>query len=354
VENLCLSVAMLSFQSIHYAYDEKSALTDLSFEATPGEITCVVGPSGCGKSTLLGLAAGLLEMQAGEIRLDGMLLGKRGFNLPPEQRPVGLVFQEGALFPHMTVAQNTGFGVSGDRRNARVAELLDLVGLSAEAQRYPHTLSGGQRQRVALARALAPEPRALLFDEPYANLDQALRRSLRIEARDMVRQSGTIGIFVTHDPDDVMALADQVVLLGDGRVLQAGTPRALFDQPRTAQVATLFGQAQSIDAVLAGNKLQTAFGSWSLESISRHSDVSRLQVGTQLRLSVRPDSLELRRDDAGRVILELRIAGADDVLEIDDGHGGRLFARLARPHDLVPGCRVRVEPRVGSVFLFTA
>lgn len=345
---------MLSFDSIHYAYQEKSALTDLSFNAAPGEITCVVGPSGCGKSTLLGLAAGLLEMQAGEIRLDGALLGKKGFNLPPEQRPVGLVFQEGALFPHMTVAQNTGFGVSGEQRKARVAELLDLVGLSAEAQRYPHTLSGGQRQRVALARALAPEPRALLFDEPYANLDQALRRSLRIEARDMVRQSGTVGVFVTHDPDDVMALADQVVLLEDGKVLQAGTPRALFDQPRTAQVAILFGQAQSVDAVLADNQLQTTFGSWSLESVSPHSDVTGLQADTRLRLGVRPDALVLQQDNAGRVILEIRMAGADDVAEIDDGRGGRLFARLARPHGLCSGCRVRVEPRLGSVFLFTA
>ena len=344
---------MLSFDSIHYAYHDKPVITNLSFNAAPGEITCVVGPSGCGKSTLLGLAAGLLEMQAGEIRLDGTLLGKKGFNLPPEQRPVGLVFQEGALFPHMTVARNTGFGVSGDKRNARVAELLDLVGLSAEAQRYPHTLSGGQRQRVALARALAPEPRALLFDEPYANLDQALRRSLRIEAREMVRQSGTVGVFVTHDPDDVMALADQVVLLGDGKVLQAGTPRALFDQPRTAQVAALFGQAQRVDAKLADNQLQTAFGSWPLESISQHSDTSVLQSGAQLRLSVRPDSLVLQQDDSGNAILELRIAGADDVAEIDDGRGGRLFVRLARPHSFGSGCRVRVEPRVGSVFLFS-
>jgi iron(III) transport system ATP-binding protein len=343
---------MLSFDSIHYAYHDKPVLADLSFDAAPGEITCVVGPSGCGKSTLLGLAAGLLEMQAGEIRLDGALLGKKGFNLPPEQRPVGLVFQEGALFPHMTVAQNTGFGVSGGQHNPRVAELLELVGLSGDAQRYPHTLSGGQRQRVALARALAPEPRALLFDEPYANLDQALRRSLRIEAREMVRQSGTVGVFVTHDPEDVMALADQVVLLGGGRLLQAGTPRELFDQPRTAQVAALFGQAQTVDAILADNQLQTAFGAWPLDSISQHSDASRLQPGAQLRLCVRPDSLVLQQDDAGRVILELRIAGADDVAEIDDGGGGRLFARLARPHGLGSGCRVRVEPRVGSVFLF--
>ena len=344
---------MLSFDSICYAYDEKSVLTDLSFSAAAGEITCVVGPSGCGKSTLLGLAAGLLEMQGGEIRLDGTLLGKKGFNLPPERRPVGLVFQEGALFPHMTVAQNTGFGLGGDQRNARVAELLELVGLSAEAQRLPHTLSGGQRQRVALARALAPEPRALLFDEPYANLDQALRQGLRVEARDMVRQSGTVGVFVTHDPEDVMALADQVVLLSNGRVLQAGTPRELFDQPRSAQVAALFGQAQTVAAVLADNQLQTVFGSWPLESISPHADLSRLQPGDQLSLSVRPDSLALQHDDSGRVILELRIAGADDVAEIDDGRGGRLFARVARPHSLGPGCRVRVVPRIGSVFLFS-
>ncbi len=348
---------MLSFESIHYTYHRHPVLTDVSFSAAPGEITCVVGPSGCGKSTLLGLAAGLLEMQQGTISLDGAVLGCADFTLPPEQRPVGLVFQEGALFPHLTVAENIGFGVAGAQRNARVRELLDLVGLGAEAQRHPHTLSGGQRQRVALARALAPQPRALLFDEPYANLDQELRQALRVEARDMVRESGTIGIFVTHDPEDVLALADQVVVLNDGVLLQSGTPRVLFDAPAVAEVARLFGHAQSLTAVLKDNRLVTSFGAWPLEALAPASDLSRWQTGDSMELTLRQGALRLEPvtsapDWSGPVTREVRLAGNEDLAELDDGQGGRLYVHLPRPHTLKPGDPVRVEPRQGSVFAF--
>ncbi|MEO1245011.1 MAG: ABC transporter ATP-binding protein [Pseudomonadota bacterium] len=345
---------MLFFDSIHYAYDKSPVLNNVSFTAGPGEITCVIGPSGCGKSTLLGLAAGLLPTQAGEIRLDDTLLGRKGFDLPPEQRPVGLVFQEGALFPHMTVAGNVGFGVGERERSARVAELLELVGLSAEAGRYPHTLSGGQRQRVALARALAPSPRALLFDEPYANLDQELRRALRIEARETVRRSGTVGLFVTHDPDDVMALADQVVVLREGYVLQTGTPRELFDKPANATVARLFGRAQSLPAVRHGNVLQTSFGDWPLDCVSPASESALAESGASLELSVRPESLTLATDASGRLLNDIRIAGPDDLVEVTDGEGARLFVKLLRPHDFEPGCRVSVTPLPGSVFVSPA
>jgi len=347
---------MLSFESIHYTYHKIPVLTDVSFSAAPGEITCVVGPSGCGKSTLLALAAGLLEMQQGTISLDGTVLGCADFNLPPEQRPVGLVFQEGALFPHLSVAENIGFGIRGAQRSARVGELLDLVGLGAEAQRYPHTLSGGQRQRVALARALAPRPRALLFDEPYANLDQELRQALRVEARDMVRESGTIGIFVTHDPEDVMTLADQVVVLSQGALLQSGTPRALFEAPARAEVARLFGHAQSLAAVLEEDRLVTSFGVWPLEVLAPTTDLSHWRSGDSLELTLRQGDLSLEAvpdpDWPGPVTHEVRLAGSDDLAELDDGHGGRLYVHLPRPHTLQPGDPVRVRPRQGSVFAF--
>jgi iron(III) transport system ATP-binding protein len=345
---------MLKFDSISFAYHKVPVLNNVSFSAVPGQITCVVGPSGCGKSTLLGLAAGLLDMQAGEIQLDDTVLGRPGYNLPPEQRPVGLVFQEGALFPHMTVAQNVDFGLKQAERNPRVSELLALVGLAAEAGRHPHTLSGGQRQRVALARALAPAPRALLFDEPYANLDQELRRSLRREAREMVRQSGTIGVFVTHDPDDVMALADQVVVLRNGEVLQAGTPRELFDRPATAAVARLFGQAQGLAGQLVDGRLHTAFGDWPLACVSPASDQGLLRSGQPLELTVRPEALALEPADNACRVYELRIAGADDLAEVENAQGQRLQARLPRPHNIVPGNSVRVVPQAGSVLVLPA
>lgn len=342
---------MLKFDSISFAYHKTPVLTEVSFSAAPGQVTCVVGPSGCGKSTLLGLAAGLLTMQTGEIWLDDHLLAGPTSHETPEQRPVGLVFQEGALFPHLNVAQNVGFGVAKAKRNARVRELLALVGLSQEADRLPHTLSGGQRQRVALARALAPRPRVLLFDEPYANLDQELRRSLRIEARERVRESGTIGVFVTHDPEDVMALADQVVVLEEGRVLQAGSPRELFDHPASASVARLFGLAQGFPAKVAGNILQTPFGEWPLNCLSTLPEPGSLHESDRLDLCVRPETLQLEQTSQGQLLSELRIAGADDLAEVINAHGKRLYVRLTRPHSLRAGCQVRVVPAPGSVLL---
>ena len=345
---------MLTFDSIHYAFDAEPVLRGVSFSAAAGEITCLIGPSGCGKTTLLRLAAGLLDAQAGEIRLDGDVLCKPGFNLPPEDRPVGLVFQEGALFPHLTVAGNVGVGLTGAGREARVQALLALVGLADFGRRYPHTLSGGQRQRVALARALAPSPRALLFDEPYANLDSELRRALREEARRMVRSSGTIGIFITHDPEDVTALADRVVVLTAGEVVQVGTPRELYDHPETSGVVRLFGQAQRVIAELAGDRLKTRFGSWPTTCLYRrptHSP-SNGPAGSPaaVELNVRPDGLILAPDEAGLPVAEIRVAGADDLIGVAAADGTLLFVRQSRPHGFEPGGRVRVTPRRSSVF----
>ena len=337
---------MLTFDSIHYAFGAEPVLRGVSFSAAAGEITCLIGPSGCGKTTLLRLAAGLLEAQAGEIRLDGDVLCKPGHNQPPEDRPVGLVFQEGALFPHLTVAGNVGFGLTGSGRAARVQSLLALVGLADFGERYPHTLSGGQRQRVALARALAPSPRALLFDEPYANLDSELRRALREEARRMIRSSGTIGVFITHDPEDVTALADRVVVLTAGEVVQIGSPRELYDQPETSGVARLFGQAQRLRAELAGDRLDTRFGTWPLTCLrNRPAD----GAGT-VELTVRPDELTVTPDEAGIAVTEIRVAGADDLIGVGDIDGTTLFVRQSRPHGFEPGIKVKVLPKDGSVF----
>ena len=339
---------MLVFDSLTHQFDDEPVLREVSFAAEPGKVTCVVGPSGCGKTTLLRLAAGLLDVQAGRITLDGERLADAAAGVPPEQRPVGLVFQEGALFPHLTVADNVGFGLRGRRARARIDELLELVGLTACAGRYPHTLSGGQRQRVALVRAMAPRPRALLFDEPYANLDQTLRRALRREARQSVRQTATIGVFVTHDPDDVMALADQVVVLEAGRVLEIGTPRALYDCPDTAAVARLFGNAEMLSAARVGDVVRTAFGDWPLSAL--REPVATPSAG-RLELTLRADALTLERDDAGLPIADLRVAGRFDLVLIQAADATLLGVELPRPHRFRPGDRVRVRPQPASVLL---
>ena len=336
---------MLQFDSIHFAYDESPVLHGVSFVAEPGAITCLVGESGCGKSTLLRLAAGLLDLRQGSIRVDDELVSSATASVPPEQRSVGLVFQEGALFPHLKVLDNVRFGVQDSTGRDRVDRLLSEMRLSDLVARYPHELSGGQRQRVALARALAPAPRVLLFDEPYANLDQGLRRQLREQTRRLVTSLGTVALFVTHDHEDVTALADTVIAMHDGRVVQQGPARMLFDHPEHASVARLFGQVQQVPVRTANGVLQTPFGDWPAACLATVAGADG-----EFALLVRPDGLELSVDDSGLPVRALRVAGADDLVDVEGVDGSTIAVRLARPHNVSPGTRVRVSALPGRVF----
>ncbi len=336
---------MLRFDSIRFAYDDTPVLHDVNCVARAGAITCLVGPSGCGKSTLLRLAAGLLHVQHGEISIDGQVVASPDMHLPPEKRSTGLVFQEGALFPHLTVLDNVRFGARGEQHAARIDELLELTRLDAFAGRYPHELSGGQRQRVALARALAPAPRVLLFDEPYANLDQALRWQLRDEARRIVADLDTIAIFVTHDHEDMTALADAVVCLHEGAVVQTGTPRELFDNPSHASVARLFGQAQHIAGRKVGDGIETPFGTWPAGCLA-----APVETSESIDLLVRPDGLVVEAAENGCVVTGLRVAGADDLIGVRGHDGSEAHVRVARPHTIESGMHVSVAPVPGRVF----
>ena len=256
----------LEFRHIAHAYGTVAALEDVSFTAHAGEITCLLGSSGCGKSTLLNLAAGLLPLQHGSISVHGEVMAEPGISPPPEARPVGLVFQDGALFPHMTIARNVAFGI--DRRRAgEVENWLSMVGLEGMGARYPHELSGGQQQRAALARAMAPGPQVLLMDEPFASVDIVLRRKLRRDCRRLLRSSETTTILVTHDPDEALDVADRIAVMESGRIVQFGTPDQLHRSPATASVGAIFGGAQIIKASRSGEWLETAFGRWETGSI---------------------------------------------------------------------------------------
>ncbi len=336
---------MLRLDSIRFAYDDTPVLRDVSFVAGPGAITCLVGPSGCGKSTLLRLAAGLLHVQHGEISIDGKVVASPDTHLPPEQRSVGLVFQEGALFPHLSVLDNVRFGARGSEHASRIDDLLNLTHLDRLADRYPHELSGGQRQRVALARALAPAPRVLLFDEPYANLDQALRWQLREEARRIVSDLDTVAVFVTHDHEDMTALADAVVCLHEGAVVQTGSPRELYDHPAHASVAKLFGQAQHIAGRRVGDGIETPFGVWPMACLA-----TPVASDDRLDLLVRPDGLVIEAAENGCVVTGLRIAGADDLVGVRGADGCEIQVRVSRPHSIESGMRVSVAPIAGRVF----
>lgn len=234
---------LLSLEAVSVTYGRHVALAEVSLAVPSGSITAVLGPSGCGKTTLLRAVAGLEPIAAGAITISGRRVAGAGAGVPPEDRNVGLVPQDGALFPHLTVRGNIGFGLRGrSNRAARVDEMIDLVGLHDLADRRPAQLSGGQRQRVALARALAPAPALIGMDEPFSALDSGLRTRLRVEVGHLLRLSDSTVLLVTHDPAEALALADQVVVLLDGRVHQVGTPEDVYGAPVDVRVGEIFGE----------------------------------------------------------------------------------------------------------------
>lgn len=338
----------LVFEGIHHRFGGTEVLREVSFSARAGEVTCLLGPSGGGKSTLLRLAAGLEAVQAGAIRLDGDVLSAPGRGRPPEQRPVGLVFQDHGLFPHLTVRANVAFGLPGrDQRERRriVDEGLAAVGLAALAERYPHTLSGGEQQRVALARALAPAPRVMLLDEPFANVDVTLRRRLREDTRQTLRQAGGIALVVTHDPEEALELADQIAILHRGRIAQVGSPSDIWHGPAAAIVAESFGQAQHLRGRLRGGVVETAFGPLP--------ESATPAAGAEVDVIIRPAGVALRKtegDSAARV-RDIRFLG-DRHLVLVEADGEVLRASVAELPDLRVGDRVLTRFRAADTFVY--
>ncbi len=342
----------LSFESIAFSYGAQPVLKDLSLNAAAASITCLLGASGSGKSTLLRLTAGLERLQRGRILVDGELLASADVHPDPENRPVGMMFQESALFPHMTVADNISFGLADKSRAERrrlVEEMLELVGLSGLGRRYPHSLSGGQQQRVALARSLAPRPKVLLMDEPYANIDISLRRSLREAARQILKANGMTTILVTHDPEEAAEMADTVALVHKGVLAQFDAPQVLFDKPATAAVAALFGQAQCLSATVVEGGYQTAFG---------HIAASpALAVGSACELAFRPAGLALElvidgpakvldcRHVMGRLQVSLTAPDTAEVLRVE-------LADACAADSVAIGQTVRLRARAAHFFEF--
>jgi iron(III) transport system ATP-binding protein len=239
-------VIFLKAASISKSFDS-IVLDAIDIEVKQGESLVLLGPSGCGKTTLLRIIAGLESADDGVVTVDGEVLAGPEVHVPPERRRIGMVFQESALFPHLTVGENVGFGLDRRQiREGRVEQTLNLVGLDSFADRYPDTLSGGQTQRVALARALAPRPRLLLFDEPYSSLDRELRLQIRAEVADLVRASGITSVFVTHDQEEAFVLGDQIAVMRSGRVLQQGSPSEIYRNPVSSWVATFVGEANLV------------------------------------------------------------------------------------------------------------
>ncbi len=339
---------MLVVNKVSHRFSKNVALNDISFECKAGEVTCLIGHSGCGKTTLLRLMAGLLPLQSGEIALNGSTVASPSVMVPPELRSVGMVFQEGALFPHMSVIDNVAFGLRENGAKERAHEWLARVGLSDCAERYPDSLSGGQRQRVALARAMAPEPAVLLFDEPYANLDVPLRRTLRKDARQIIRETGAVGVFVTHDPDEVLAMGDNVVVLDQGVMVESGTPQTLYEAPKSRYTAELFGNPQMLEGIIHDDGITSPLGEWD-----RNVLTDPTIANGPVTLIVDANQLMLETDSEGPQITHIDNIGGLNRVTVK--HGLEDASRdFGCPRDLsadiVVGSRIRVTPKFGTVF----
>jgi len=285
------TTTMLRLDGVTKRYGPETAVEDIDLTVRDGEFLTLLGPSGCGKTTTLRMIAGLEMPTNGRVSVDDDVVAADGDGVAPEERDVGMVFQEFALFPHLTVAENVGFGIDdwdADEREQRVTDLLELVGLGDFADRSPDNLSGGQRQRVALARSLAPEPDVLLLDEPFANLDVRLRERMREEVRRIIKETDVTAVSVTHDQEEALSISDRVAVMSNGHIEQVGRPETVFEHPKSRFVADFLGQASFLGSRLASNKIETGIGTLSADMLQGLSDE---YDGARLDVLVRPDDL---------------------------------------------------------------
>ena len=283
----------LEIRNITRRFDGRTVVDDVSLSVMPGQVTCLLGPSGCGKSTTLRVIAGVDMQDQGEIYIDGKLICDTVFRVPPERRAVGLMFQDFALFPHLSVADNVGFGLSGPRaaRRARIEDLLSRVDLLQFIDAFPHNLSGGEQQRVALARALAPRPKIMLMDEPFSGLDNRLRDEIRDETLRVLKEEGTAVLLVTHEPDEAMRMADEIALMRAGRVVQQGAPYNIYNAPKDRPAAAFFSDINVINGKVEGALTDTPFGQFLTPGVPD---------GTLVDIVIRPQHLKIDFDRSGQ------------------------------------------------------
>ncbi|MDQ2052007.1 ABC transporter ATP-binding protein [Natronolimnohabitans sp. A-GB9] len=282
---------VLELDGVAKQYGAEEVIPDLSLSVRDGEILTLLGPSGCGKTTTLRLIAGLEKPNAGTIQLRNDDVAGNGRFVPPEERGVGVVFQEFALFPHLTARENVAFGLQDwpeEERDARVAELLELVGLEKQGDAYPDELSGGQQQRVALARSLAPEPEMLLLDEPFSNLDVDLRVEMREEVRRIIKEAGVTAVSVTHDQEEALSISDRVAVMNQGDIEQIDTPQQVFQQPKSRFVAGFLGHASFLSGTVHGDSVDTAIGRVLRDDVN---GLAHQYDGSKIDLLVRPDDV---------------------------------------------------------------
>jgi iron(III) transport system ATP-binding protein len=337
----------LQIKGLTRSFGGRPVVSDVSLQVAAGQVTCLLGPSGCGKSTTLRIIAGVERADEGEVWIDGLQMAGPGLHLPPERRGIGMMFQDFALFPHLTVEANVAFGLSGDRaaRARRVGELLERVNLAGFAAKHPHQLSGGEQQRVALARALAPRPRVMLMDEPFSGLDNRLRDGIRDTTLEILKEEGAAVVLVTHEPDEAMRMADEIALMRGGRIVQKGAPYNVYNKPVDKAAAAFFSDINVIRGVSKGALTETPFGAFLTPG---HAD------GAPVEIVIRPQHLKIDFDRGGKgplptpqdgtaargVVTRARYLGRESLVDFAMDHEG---AKLTAS---VPGVFL---PRPGTV-----
>ena len=318
----------LALRGIGHSYDGRRVLDDVDLELAAGEVVCLLGPSGCGKSTLLRIAAGVERQETGAVAVGGRSVSGEGHHVPPEGRGIGLMFQDFALFPHLSVARNVAFGLTGTgaARAERARALLERVGMARHGEKFPHMLSGGEQQRVALARALAPRPPILLMDEPFSGLDNRLRDDVRDQTLDILKEEGSAVLLVTHEPDEAMRMADRIALMRDGRIVQEGAPYNIYNNPLDREAAQFFSDINVIHGVVENFATDTPFGRFLTPGLDDRADVE---------IIIRPQHLKMDFDRNGSGPLPTRSDGVPARGRVARARfmGNQSIVDLAMDHD---------------------
>jgi iron(III) transport system ATP-binding protein len=340
---------LLELTHVSHHYGKRAIVQDISFQLVRGSIGCLLGPSGCGKTTVLRAIAGFEPISGGEIRFNNHVVSRPNFTLPPERRRVGMVFQDYALFPHLTCAGNIGFGLrtlSAVERARRVDEMLEMTGLKNSAYLYPSELSGGQQQRVALARALAPNPELLLLDEPFSNLDVDLRERLCGEVRDILKRNNATAVVVTHDQHEAFAIADEIGVISDGKLQQWSTPYDLYHEPRNRFIADFIGQGTLLPGrILNANEVETELGVLRGEFTQA--------PGKEVDVLLRPDDIT-HDDESPRTatVVDKAFRGAQFLYTLRLKSGREVLSLVPSHHDHRLDSDIGIRLNIDHVIVF--
>jgi iron(III) transport system ATP-binding protein len=329
-----MTTPAVSLRAVSKTFGSVTALDEFQLDVEAGSVLALLGPSGSGKTTALRVIAGFERPEAGTVEIAGSTVVSDSVWVPPERRRIGMVFQDYALFPHLSVADNVAFGLDRDVREHRTPQVLEMVGLSGMAQRMPHELSGGEQQRVALARALAPQPHLILLDEPFSNLDTPNRDRVRREVRTILVEARATAIFVTHDQEEALAMSDMVAVMRDGHVLQAAAPHDIYRRPTDCWVARFLGDAEFVQGSASGGSVTTPLGVFA-------DDTS---ASGNVEVMIRPEAVRLEPDDSGpALVVDREFYGHDQLVTLHLNGGHRLLARTGPDPVFNPGDHATYE-----------